>query len=354
MSDNILFYIVFAIQILLISYYFPRRMVNRMRYILTNYPPSEYPKLYPRSTDYYEKAIRKYGNINTGILLVGVLLLAGMALFAQDGIWEVVFPYFILQFVPVIMLEVGTVNTYKLMRRASTTRKAQLQPKRLLDFISPGLIGMAALVYIAFIVFIIYMNQFDYPWFGGYGNIAGVTAMNAFMAGMLLMKIYGKKQDPHQDHEDRKRETQHLAKQVAYVSIAATVHIALTIVLASMDLRDYELVSSSLYFQLIALIGLRGLRIENINFDVYKAAPDEDVNYRPDEEPEVTEKSTVVYKTTGLAFGMAFAVALGISEGATVKGLLLLGMVGGGIGLFLGFALSLWVMHLRNGHSTMV
>ena len=43
--SNNLFYIVFLGQILLISYYFPRKLLERMQYVLETYPPAAYPKL---------------------------------------------------------------------------------------------------------------------------------------------------------------------------------------------------------------------------------------------------------------------------------------------------------------------
>ena len=76
MPDNILFYAVFLSQILLISFYFPRKMLKRISYVLATYPPSQYPKLYPEPIEYYEKARRNYRNLNVSVLLVGLSLLA--------------------------------------------------------------------------------------------------------------------------------------------------------------------------------------------------------------------------------------------------------------------------------------
>ena len=41
MPDNILFYAVFLSQILLLSFYFPRKMLKRISYVLATYPPSQ-------------------------------------------------------------------------------------------------------------------------------------------------------------------------------------------------------------------------------------------------------------------------------------------------------------------------
>jgi len=55
MPDNILFYFVFLGQIILISFYFARKILSRMRYVVKTYPQSKYPKLYPVSLDIVEK-----------------------------------------------------------------------------------------------------------------------------------------------------------------------------------------------------------------------------------------------------------------------------------------------------------
>ena len=76
MPDNILFYFVFLSQIILISFYFPRQMLKRMKYVLATYPPAKYPNLYPKPSEYYEKVQRYYKNSNLFILLVGLFFMA--------------------------------------------------------------------------------------------------------------------------------------------------------------------------------------------------------------------------------------------------------------------------------------
>ena len=108
MPDNILFYAVFLSQILLISLYFPRKMLKRVRYVFATYPPSQYPRLYPEPIEYYEKAQRNYRNLNLAVLLVGLSLLAVLLGDSRSSEWDVgnfVFPYFMIQFFPMMLLE---------------------------------------------------------------------------------------------------------------------------------------------------------------------------------------------------------------------------------------------------------
>jgi len=51
MQEQLIFYVVFLSQILLISFYFPRKVLQRIRFIVETYPPSTHPRLYPVSVD---------------------------------------------------------------------------------------------------------------------------------------------------------------------------------------------------------------------------------------------------------------------------------------------------------------
>ncbi|VAW45429.1 hypothetical protein MNBD_GAMMA02-169, partial [hydrothermal vent metagenome] len=48
MTNLTLFYVVFITQILLLSIFFPGKILQRMRIIQKKYPKSTYPKLYPK------------------------------------------------------------------------------------------------------------------------------------------------------------------------------------------------------------------------------------------------------------------------------------------------------------------
>jgi len=234
---------------------------------------------------------------------------------------------------------------YKLMRNTDsrTTRKAELQPRRLFDFISPKMIGLAVLVYLAFAVFILYIRQFDYPWFGGYENIVGVTATNLFFAGIIIWNMYGKRLDPYQAYEDRKRQIELLVKQMVFISIAATTYIAIDVVLAILDLRNLQPTVMSLYFQLIAVISLRALRLDTINFEVYKEDPsqesDEGERYMMRQEKSVRSR-TGVGLWIGLGLGLSFGAFI-LIEGGTVKGFVMGAVIGMVLGIVIGSLLDL-------------
>lgn len=273
---DILFGLVFLSQILLISFYLPKRMLGRIRSVMTSYPPEKYPRLYPKPLAYYQKAQVHFQYINFFIMAVGFILLFVWAKDVTNNDWGgIVAAYFMFQCIPLILVEISAYKHYQLMQQADarTTRKAALQPRRLFDIVSPVLLGIAGFVYLAFILFIHYVNQFEFPWFGGYLNIVGITALNLFLAGAAAWHLYGKTRDPYQAYEDRISHIKVIAKQMVLISILATLFVMISITLAALEMRHLMPISKSIYFQLIILLSFRSLHIDEINFEVYKEEP---------------------------------------------------------------------------------
>jgi len=277
MPEHTLFHFVFLCQVLLVSFYFPRKLLNRMRYVFEAYPPSTHPKLYPQPIEYYEKARRNFSIMNWCILAAGLLILGVLVGYSRSGEWDHVIAmwYVAVQFIPVMLLDRSLHNEFKLMRllNSRTTRTAELRPRRLLDYLSPAAIGLTAGTYLAFVLLVIYVRQFDFQWFGGYLNVAIVTIADLLLVGIIFRMIYGKKPNPHQSSADRARHIETTARIFMFVSIAATTFISLSIVLSAFDLRSFHPAAQSVYFQLLALISLQGYQVNKTNFDVYKEDP---------------------------------------------------------------------------------
>jgi MFS family permease len=278
METKFLFAIVFLNQLFLMSFYFPKKIANRIQHVYSTYPPSKFPKLYPMPIEYYQDKQRNFRIINWFILIAGLFLLSYMFIyFPQDSHrerWDqaLIGLFFMVQFSPVILLEIASFNLYKLMRKLDerTAKKAEFQPRRLFDFISPLLMGTTVLVYAAFVGFIFYFQRYDYPWFGGIMNIVIISGTNLLFIGMAVWHMFGKKLDPYQSFEDRRRQISFVIRQMAIVSIAMTIYAAFTIVAHTFEFRHFGSTFMSIYFQIIAVVGLRALQIDNINFDVYK------------------------------------------------------------------------------------
>jgi hypothetical protein len=277
MSINSLFFAAFLSQILLISFYFPRRILNRERFVFENFPPSRYPKLYPKSIADYKADSRKISYLFNAILVMGLMLWAVMLRYAPINLWDDLATwYFIIQLSPVMYLEFSAMKTFKLMRNRSgrSTRSAELQPRHLFDFVSPLLVGTAVLLYLALMLFILFMTQNDL-YVGNSANtkMISVTVSYLLLLGIIFWILYGKKQNPHQSHTDRLNQMELVIKQLILISIAASAYMAFDTVMDYLSLSELIPFFDCLFLQLLAFIslwGLNSIKIGEMNFEVYK------------------------------------------------------------------------------------
>lgn len=284
-SADILFYIIFLGQIFLISYYFPRQLHARMKSVLESYPPSEYPRLYPSSVGFYSMRHSVFKMANRFIFILGFILLflimfvIDHAGFAEDGYISEAFPavYGMIQFVPLVFLDFLGFRQFKQMREEnrSKTRSTELHRRRLFDYVSPTLVGMTILVYLGSIFFDFYMHDFIFQW--GHDTVQRtlvLTGTSVFLLAFGAWLLYGRKQDPHQSFADRTKQISANLKSMCFVSIAMGIFFMTT---AADDIYELDFLDASLlslYFQVIAFMSighiLRSLRVEDINFEVYK------------------------------------------------------------------------------------
>ncbi len=272
--NNLIFCVLFLGQATLISFYYSRRIVTRMERILEDYPPSEYPKLYPRPIQRYEKSHRNFRLLNNAIFATGLILTAVFLVVPRSGEWDHAYStwYFLLQISPVALLDFRAMKEFRLMRETNRNkkRKADLHPRSLFDFLTPLAFGVSIATYIGFIALILYVRQFNFPWFGGYLNIVGITALNLFLAIFIYRRVYGKKIDPYQAHEDRMVQTTTIVNSLVSVSVAATLFIAVEIILAAFEMRHLKPATQCVYHLLIATLCLRVYLPKKRDFEVYR------------------------------------------------------------------------------------
>ncbi|MFT4590116.1 MAG: hypothetical protein ACI9VS_003825 [Candidatus Binatia bacterium] len=277
MTEHALFHLFLLSQILVISFYYPNRLLGRLNHVFETYPPATHPRLYPKPIESYRTSHRNYMIANRIIILAGFFLLAGLIITPRSGDWDkaILTWFFMLQIVPLFLLDLGALREFKLMRNANpnATRRAELRPRHLFDFVSPAYLGVAIATYIAFAAFIIFVNQFEFPWFGGYQNVVGITAMNLFFAGIVLWNMYGKKPNPLQANEDRMRQIEMSVKVLMFTSIAATIFISLSIVLSAFELNHLQAIVQAVYFQILAVASFQCYLQPSTNFEVYKDDP---------------------------------------------------------------------------------
>jgi len=282
---DILFQMMLLAQIIIVSLIIPSKIISKLKNIYKVYPPESYPKLYTKSITYYQKKQYSFLYTNYFIFLISIVLWL-LGVFIYPEIMQSVMNwnansfitfYFILQFSPVLLiLGREELKQYKRMREANSDniRKATLHRRSLMDYISAKTLGLMVFTYIAFIVFNFYIEQFNFPWFGGYWNIVGITFMNSINSAVVVWYLYGKKLNPHQSDLDRYRETKSIIHLVVGVSIFATLFVVLKILVKAVDMSQLNLFVSSLYVQILAWIQykfiFKACSGKNMDFSVYK------------------------------------------------------------------------------------
>ena len=221
MGETILFCFVFLSQVLLISWFYARRIISRGRYVLQNFPPSTHPRLYPQPVEYYERRLRNFARLNLAIVVAGLLIIVGLILGTLGGEWDgaivtpwsasgewdaaIVTPFFLVQIFASVSINLWSLKHQKAMKAAPPprVRTTELRRRRLVDFVSPAMLVVAALTNVAFIAFVLYYRRFELPWFTAAGNIAGVAFMLLVFAAAVGIALRGPRPDPYQAHQDR-------------------------------------------------------------------------------------------------------------------------------------------------------
>ena len=280
---NNLFYIVFLGQILLTSYFVPKLILRRMDKLSRAYPRTTHSKLYPRSDDYYRIGHAAFKWANRLIFLLGFVVLVGIYALhhgnAADGnyvsqAWPAA--YGVVQFVPLMALELLGFGQLKRMRGANSEgrRKAELRPRRMFDYVSPGLLMAAVAMLAAVIGLDLYVNDFALKWSSDAAQRDLVlVGTNLFLLALGLWYLLGRKLNPHQSATDRARQAKAQVTSCLLVSMAMSVYFMTQTTSDLLDFNALQATLMSLYFQLIVAVSigftLRTLKFEDIDFDVY-------------------------------------------------------------------------------------
>jgi len=281
MLENILFYIVFTSQIFLLSYYYPKNIIRRIADILEKYPRVDYPKLYPKSVEETEKGQRIFNVLSKIILIIGLIILAIIVSwnYSYEGRMSEIIPviYFMVQIIPFILLEISGFSYLRMMRKAdsSTTRNAELAPRKLTNFISPVYIGIAVLMSLLCIAYFYSLYEFQFSFNNDtFIILLSLIMSNGLFIGIIYWNLYGKKLDPHQTAQYRMRQIGVTVKSLVFMSIAASIFLIAIKAVDQYNSNFLGAIIMSFYLQFVVFIGLgatlRTLKLENMNFDVYK------------------------------------------------------------------------------------
>ena len=283
MTELDVFKLVFIGQIILLSAYYPSRVLQRASRLRNDYPASEFPRLYPKGMAFFNRSMRFYQLVNGFNFVLGWVLLyfihSGDLL--SDGRVNPLLPwgYFMIQMIPSQFLEFYGFKLAKLMKQQDqrTTRSAQLTPRRWQDYVSPGLMGLVILSYLGFVSLAFYLDDFTISTDSA-GFLMSVILLLGFGVFFALSAwmIYGKKADPYQTSEDRHRSVGLVIRTFCFTLIACTIFMALTLTFETSGLKAIMPILMSVFLQCLVFISmgymLNNLRLEDINFDVYRAS----------------------------------------------------------------------------------
>lgn len=280
MWDENLLYLVFFSQILLISAFLPRIVLTQIKQVLAQYPPSTHNKLYPMPIELINSYARRFWQLNVAVVIIGLSILLEKIYSGSDEMlnWDtqsVITIYWLLQFLPYAFAGFITQQYLALMRAKNTDskRRADMQPRKLSNFVSPIMLGCAVLLYLIFIAMVIYFVQHPFDGFAGYWNILFVTLMNACLGFSIFNMLYRKKSNPHEEKNDSNFRAKITINFLVLISIGGTLFIGSAFVLSAFDLRHITDIVHSFYFQLIVLFNLNSYRLDKINFSVYQSSP---------------------------------------------------------------------------------
>ena len=264
MIEVYLFYAMFLAQILVFSVLYPTTMIRAVHAAVARYPIERSPLGDEQAKMWLDRWLTLYRHFNTGIALVGLLLLALLFRYMQRPVWDdgdvglLLTAYFLLQFVPTAFfwwqLAKGNRQLKELLR--GVRRTASLHRRWLFDFISPSVVGLTALSFLLHAALAFYIDRQPFPHYAGaLVNVAISTLMCAATAFGVYRIVYGKKSSPLLTHEDHLWEIEVTVKILVYGCLISMLALTLILVLGKLDLPSVKpLAQSTIHVVIGALL----------------------------------------------------------------------------------------------------
>jgi hypothetical protein len=264
MIEAYAFLAAFTVQILVMSVLQPAWLTRYARAQATTFPAERFAQQYP-GIDFsltLERYLTRYRVLNTGIAVLGVLLLGWLFSYMRRPNWDdgpveaLVVVYFMMQALPLglfalIGLKYSMVLKHSLLEGKRT---AVLQRRGLFDFVSPFTVFLAVLSYFLFVAYVLYIEQNPFQGFHGYITIGAITLVYALNAFCVYKQLYGRKFNPFEPHAGRVRTIGLGVKACVYSCIAIVVFLSLNFTLVLLDLQRWEPFAQSVFFVITVLL----------------------------------------------------------------------------------------------------
>ncbi|MFL6604948.1 MAG: hypothetical protein ACJ8R9_26930 [Steroidobacteraceae bacterium] len=233
-----------------------------------SFPAERFAQLFPGvdrnlST---ERFATRYRALNTGIAVLGLLLLGWLFRYMRRPDWDegkvesLAGVYFIGQMLPLCLIAWVGVRYGKALKRSLSTgkRTAVLQRRGVFDFVSPFIVFLAVASYFLFAAFVIYTQQHPFPGFAGLINIGSVTLVYALNAFVMYRLLYGR--NPLLErHADRLHTIGWTVKIGVYSCIAVVVFMSLNFTLVLLELKRWEPFALSVFLVIVTLLSSMGM-----------------------------------------------------------------------------------------------
>ena len=153
-------------------------------------------------------------------------------------------------------------------------RTTELRRRRLVDFVSPTMLVVAALTNVAVIAFVLYdYRRFDLSWFKAAGVIVSVAFALLVFSVSVGIALRAPRLDPYQAHQDRRNVIKLVVQQALAFCITYPVLLTVWLTIRIFDPKLLEPVIASLFCQGVALASLwpsYSHRADKADFDVYR------------------------------------------------------------------------------------
>jgi hypothetical protein len=254
----------FIVQIVLMTVAYPASLIRRFRESITQYPPEQFPQLYPPgSAASGQRTVSLYRRLNTVVALGGLALLAWFFMYTRQPDWDddtvntLVVAYFLLQMTPLgYWCVTGAKQLNKLRNLFQAERRtATLERRGLFDFVSPFVVFLTLLCYPLAVGLVIYVERDSSD---AFLFIGGITLAYAVVGLGVYASLYGKR-TPFQTHEDRMRAMATSVRASVYTCLVVVAYLALSLMLEMLDLQPWAPFAMSVYLVICGALAWRSI-----------------------------------------------------------------------------------------------
>jgi len=269
-------YLAVISQILTISVIFANKWYRRKHFLLTKYPPVDYPNLYVQSSsvEFNRLKIRKLIDRTITFLSLSLVLFFYLTKTDLEIVASSILVIAAIQLTPWFLSSYWCKENNSLMAKnfPSTKRKSSFTQRKITDFVTPSKLALAVLSYGLTLVFTIYIYV-EQLWLENSSKALLLILLNTIMASylvwLLFNSLYGKKKDNFINSDDRLKLIADKCQTLTSYLIMYSVFIMGTCLFRTFDLSQlYVSAMTGIFIQVI--FALNFTKSANINYDVYK------------------------------------------------------------------------------------